>query len=226
MFVPRSVLRYRGPTGWRKVALTFDDGPHPEFTSRILETLKTYGHTATFFVIGQRVGACPELLRAMGRQGCEVGNHCYSHPSLKGLKVADIAREVEKTDAIIRAVTGAAPAHFRPPYGKVSLKLLWYLFRQHRLPVTLWSVSSSHEYRKSALEILKDFRQRPIEPGDILLLHDAHRATAQALPGLLDYLAERKLQSVTLTELWHPGQAPPVPSALPEENREVCPTLR
>jgi peptidoglycan/xylan/chitin deacetylase (PgdA/CDA1 family) len=199
--IPRSLVRYRGPAAGNKVALTFDDGPHAELTPRVLRILKERGMAATFFVIGRRAESCPALLGAMHAQGCEVGNHSWSHLSFRGLPFRDMVGEIERTDAVIRAAVGRPPAHFRPPQGVLSVRLLWHLRRRRMLPAVLWSIHSSREYVKTSVEILADLRQSSPSPGDIVLLHDANRGTVEALPAILDLFEERGLRAVTLAEL-------------------------
>src|SRR5262249_10142881 len=119
--IPRSVIRYRGPRSKRAVALTFDDGPHPEFTTQILGTLRERQASATFFVIGERAATHPEIVQQIRDQGCEIGNHSYTHPYFTTLSVSQIHHEIEQTDALIRSITGIEPSLFRTSYGSISM---------------------------------------------------------------------------------------------------------
>jgi peptidoglycan/xylan/chitin deacetylase (PgdA/CDA1 family) len=206
--IPGPLIRFRGPAEHRRVALTFDDGPTPGRTDKVLSVLEERKATATFFVIGERALRSPGLLRAMHQQGCEVANHTFSHPHLAHLPLAEVDRELERTDDIIRGITGRDAPYFRPPRGEISLRLLWHFFRLGRLPLILWSASSRKEFSKTPAEVVADLRASGLRPGDIILLHDDNPRMSETLPAVLDLLSERDLEPVSLRELF---RGPPSP---------------
>jgi peptidoglycan-N-acetylglucosamine deacetylase len=209
--IPPSVVRYRGSAWGRGVALTFDDGPYPEITGRILETLQDRGHRATFFVLGEQVERAPEMLPRILEAACEIGNHTHTHRRMSRISVGQAAWEIERAELAIRAACGQPSTHFRPPGGELSPQLLWHL-RHTRMPApVLWSWCISHEDRQSADEIVESLARAEVTAGEILLLHDDHLETAQALPALLDLLEERGLHSVTLSELMAGVASGPAP---------------
>jgi peptidoglycan/xylan/chitin deacetylase (PgdA/CDA1 family) len=217
--IPGPLIRYRGPAEHRRVALTFDDGPTSGRTDRVLSVLESRKAPATFFIIGERALRCPGLLQAMHQQGCELANHSFSHPRLARLPLADVQRELAQTDAIIQEITGREAPYFRPPRGEISLRLLWHLFRLGRLPLILWSACSGREFTKTPDEVVADLRGSRLRPGDIILLHDDNPRMSEALPAVLDLLAERDLEPVTLRELFREPHA-----AFPDE--VLCPLHR
>lgn len=100
-----------------RVALTFDDGPHPIYTKRLLDGLQSRGIRATFFVVGENISGSEELIRRMAGEGHVIGNHTYSHIKLSGITDAEACGEVQKTDALVRELTGSGTEFIRPPFG-------------------------------------------------------------------------------------------------------------
>jgi peptidoglycan/xylan/chitin deacetylase (PgdA/CDA1 family) len=198
--VPASLARYRGPATAGRVALTFDDGPCPGVTDRLLDILAGRGHRGTFFVVGRRAEAQPGLVAGIEAAGGEVGNHSYSHRCLSGARVEEIAAEVERADAVIRAA-GAQPRHFRPPGGRLTPALLYYLHRARRPPPVLWSACVPAEDRQPPAGIAAAVRSAALPPGAIVLLHDDREPLIEALPMILDGLEAAGLRSVTVSDL-------------------------
>ncbi len=199
--IPSALIRYRGLSAANRVALTFDDGPVPGVTDELLRSLVARGHRATFFVVGQRAESVPGLIHSIVESGCEVGNHGYSHRSLRRISYTEVAEEVERTDRILQRSV-SIPSWFRPPGGALSWPLFLYLWRRRvkACPV-LWSVCVPHEHRKSGREIAEILGTAAPSAGDIVLLHDDHPSIVEALPVILDLLDERGLRSVSLSEL-------------------------
>jgi peptidoglycan/xylan/chitin deacetylase (PgdA/CDA1 family) len=186
------------------VALTFDDGPTAAGADSILPLLDSLRVRATFFVNGSALAERPEVGRRFVRAGHELGNHTWSHPRMLLRSQADIRREVERTDSVIRAVGHAGPIHFRPPYGKKLLGLPWYLHRTGRTTVT-WDVEPESfpevdgDARRIAAHVLERAR-----PGSIILLHVMFRNRAEsrrAVPAIVAGLRARGYRFVTVSEL-------------------------
>lgn len=186
------------------VALTFDDGPAPGHTDRILSILRDADVPATFFLNGHSIEEHPAEARKIVRAGHEIGNHTYSHAQLLGKSLSLVRREIERTDDLIRQTGYAGPIHFRSPYGKKLLVLPYYLWRTERTNV-FWDVEpdSYRNVAASADRIVAHVADRA-QPGSIILLHVMFpsRATSlEAVPGIISTLRSRGLRFVTVSEL-------------------------
>lgn len=179
-----------------KVALTFDDGPHPVYTPQLLDGLKERGVRATFFVVGENIPGNEEILKRMDAEGHLIGNHTYSHVKLSELDTARACAEVEKTNALICEVTGKEPEFIRPPFGEWKKTMECSL---EMIPV-LWDVDPLDWTTKNTAlvveRVLKDTK-----PGDIILLHDYYQSSVDAALEIVDALTERGYKFVTVDEL-------------------------
>lgn len=186
------------------VALTFDDGPTPEFTPGILALLDQKAVKATFFLIGSEAEANPDQTRAIIAAGHELGNHTFTHPDMTLASEETASTEVEKTDAALRAAGWSGDILFRPPFGKKLWGLPLYLAKHDRTTVT-WDVEpeSFDDVAASAdgitAHVLKETR-----PGSIIILHlmyPSRETSRQALPQVIDGLRARGFRFVTVSEL-------------------------
>lgn len=187
-------------TSRRVLALTFDDGPHPELTPRLLDILRQKGVRATFFVIGRNVEAYPEIARRIVSEGHEIANHSWSHPALTSVGAARLREEIEKNSAAVERVTGRRPANMRPPYGAINPRVREFLTKDQNLDVILWSVDPLDWKRPGASVVA----QRLIEgatPGGILLAHDIHPGTIEAMPETIAQLKAKGYGFVTVSQL-------------------------
>lgn len=179
-----------------KVALTFDDGPHPVYTPQLLDGLNERGVHATFFVVGKNILGNEALLKRMETEGHLIGNHTYSHVKLSELDIARACAEVEKTNALICEVTGKEPEFIRPPFGEWK-KAMECSFEM--IPV-LWDVDPLDWTTKNTAlvveRVLKDTKA-----GDIILLHDYYQSSVDAALEIVDALTERGYKFVTVDEL-------------------------
>ena len=180
------------------IALTFDDGPGP-YTKRLLRTLNRKQVQATFFMLGMQVRAYPKVARAVARAGHSIGVHTWDHRSLPTLSNARIAWEIRSTARIIRKVTGTKPDLLRPPYGATSRRVT-VAARRAGLGLAFWNVDTlDWKYRNSArvtASAVRDTRR-----GSIILVHDIHRTTVAAVPGIIDRLRRRGYTFVTVEQL-------------------------
>lgn len=201
------IVVLRGPETENKVALTFDDGPDPRFTPQILDVLSEYGVQATFFVMGARAEANPELTRRIIDEGHIVGNHTYFHPNLvEEGDVATLRTEVSRTEDALADIIGYRTKLFRAPYGFLYNELVEALGEMD-YTVVGWSVDSL------------DWRERPAEetaynvisnsgPGSVILMHDGaesdgdRTSTVEALRQIIPALQEQGLEFVTVPELF------------------------
>lgn len=158
------------------MALTFDDGPNSSVTPRILDILAQQQVRATFFVVGQHVEGREHLLRRMHTEGHEVGNHSWNHPMFTKLSPADMEVQVRMAQRAIMAAGVPAPNLFRPPYGAVDPTVMGHT----DMTVVRWNVDPADWYVRDAQKV-KDHIVAYARPGGIVLLHDAHATTADAL---------------------------------------------
>ena len=181
------------------VALTFDDGPDRHNTPMVLDALKRDGQKATFFLIGEQVGANAELVRRMAAEGHAVGNHSWSHPYR--LSEGEGVRQIQMCEEAVRQAIGRAPACFRSPGGFTNNGIA-NAARTLGHPNFLWMVSSADTRRIGPAAIARNVTGS-LHPGDIVLMHDGpgHRETARAVPLILAELKRKGFRSVTVPEL-------------------------
>lgn len=194
----------RVETEERVVALTFDDGPTPEYTERVLRELAAHDAKATFYLVGAACEESPALVGSIVDAGHEVGNHSYSHPRLYFVSGVTVAREIERTDEALRAAGYSGPITFRPPGCKRLLTAPLYLASTDRTTVT-WDLEpdSLSEIADDA-DALADYVVENVRPGSIVLMHvmyDGREPSRAALPEILERLEADGYRFVTVSEL-------------------------
>ena len=196
---------WRGPRTGRKVALTFDDGPDPEQTPRVLDILAAHGAKATFFLIGERAARAGALVRRIAAAGHDLGNHTWSHRSLWLSGPQETGRQVRQGHDAIAQAAGAPPRFFRPPWGMTNLALFAAL-RGLGTPCVFWTAQT--EGRSPASPGLQVQRaRRRAGPGTILDLHDADGVRGagarlvEALPAMIGMLAAEGYSLAPLRDL-------------------------
>lgn len=182
------------------VAMTFDDGPHPKNTPRLLDMLRERKIKATFYVIGNRVKSWPQIARRIADEGHEVGNHSWSHPDLSRYSNANVLKEIDNTTMAIWNATGRPPVTFRPPYGAFTRRQRTWLNSQRNLPTILWSVDPV-DWRRPGANVVAQRILQHSHKGAIILSHDIHRGTIDAMPRTLDGLTGRGLRFVTVSQI-------------------------
>lgn len=181
------------------LALTFDDGPHPNVTPKILETLKKTDTKATFYMLGSQVKHYPSLANDVKNAGHEIGDHTMNHMDLSTLNSEKIKEEMESSHKIIEETIGQKPTSMRPPYGAWN-KDVKQLAKQMDTPIIMWSVDSLDWKNRNATKVHDDVMSL-MAPGAIVLLHDIHPSTAEALPQIIASLKEQDYQMVSVSEL-------------------------
>jgi len=172
-------LPRRSPT----LYLTFDDGPDPQETPRLLEALGRFDIRATFFVVGRAAERHPHLTRAISDAGHALANHSMTHPWFNRLSVRQQLDEIKSADRVLERIDGKSLHPFRPPHGKWTVfSVIACLVRSQKL--VLWS-HDSLDYRTSADEVVTHMRSRTIKSGDILLFHDDGPVAREALKQLV-----------------------------------------
>ncbi len=187
------------------VAITFDDGPHPEGTPRILEILAGAGASATFFVVGEQVRRRPALVRQILAEGHSLALHCDRHRLQLRLTPRQLEQDLEQGRVAIEDATGTSPSHHRPPYGIYSAAGL-RAARSRSLQPLLWSTWGKDWRAHTTPERIAARATRGLAPGGVILLHDAdfysarrsHERTALALPMILGQLEALKIGTVSV----------------------------
>lgn len=196
-FVP---VKFRGDPSGNSIAITFDDGPIPGKTEKILDILKSRQLTAAFFCIGNRVNAHPELTGRIHSEGHLIGNHSYWHGKTFDLQLPEkISQELSETDEVIRKNLHLKPRFFRPPYG-VTNPMVAAAIRQGEYITVGWSLRSFDTMTSDQSKLMNRIK-RALKPGDIILFHDYCDSTIAILPALLDHIAGIGLKIVRVDEL-------------------------
>lgn len=185
-------------TGNKVITLTFDDGPGP-YTAHLLDILDQYGAKATFFLIGSKVSGQASVVRSIQARGHQLGNHSWSHPELPKLSVDQIAGEIDRTNEAIRQATGVKPSILRPPYGAVNGVVLEQL-RARGMSSILWSVDT-RDWADRNSQIVCSRAVAGARPGAIILMHDIHQTSVNAVPCILRSLKQQGYSFVTIQRL-------------------------
>jgi peptidoglycan-N-acetylglucosamine deacetylase len=207
------------------IAMTFDDGPSSENTPRLLEMLKQRNIKATFFLIGENAAANPDLVRRILAEGHEIGNHSWTHPQLSKLSDDRVTAEITKTQDAIKDASGYTPTLLRPPYGAITARQREWIENQFGLNIILWSVDPL-DWKRPGASVITQRILSQVRPGAIILSHDIHKQTIDAMPATLDGLISKGYKFVTVTQLIAMNQPKPPPSATPEQQQPRSPKTR
>ncbi len=180
----------------KKIAITFDDGPHPVYTTKLLDGLKERKVKATFFVLGQNAEKYPELIERMKQEGHLVGNHTYSHIQLRSSNRQKFRDELVKTNAAISSITGQEVQYVRPPYGTWDKSLEEEL---NMFPV-LWNVDPNDWCTSNSDRVVNNITKKARE-NSIILLHDCYQSSVDAALSSIDILQKEGFQFVTVEEI-------------------------
>jgi len=181
---------------YKKVALTFDDGPHPIYTEQILDGLKERGVKATFFITGDHAETYPEIVKRIHDEGHLIGNHTYSHIQLTKNNLDKFMEELVLTSTIINEITGTETLFVRPPYGLWDIRLESEL---NMLPV-MWTIDPRDWNRTNVYGIVTDV-VNAVKENDIILMHDEYESTKNASLIIVDELLKDGYEFVTVDEI-------------------------
>lgn len=196
------VYRKAGKEGSRRIALTFDDGPHPRYTGEILDILEEFGVEATFFVVGVNAERYPELLLRELEEGHEIGNHSYTHYHVADLSAEEFARDLDACSTAIQRITGERARLFRPPEG-VCTDATKTICGDHHYTIVMWSVDTRDWAHTPVDEICRNVRENA-KDGSIILMHDftgKNSPTPAALRRIIPMLQESGFEFVTVSQL-------------------------
>ena len=180
----------------KKIALTFDDGPHPRYTEELLDGLAERDVKATFFLLGQNIEGREEIIERMAREGHLIGNHTYYHVDITRLSQREACREILDTSEKITAITGQPVEYIRPPFGNWDKELECEVMM---LPI-FWSVDTLDWTTKNEDQIVQKVVTK-IEENDIILMHDSYDSTVKAALRIVDLLQAEGYEFVTVDEL-------------------------
>ncbi len=178
----------------KRVAITFDDGPHSIYTEQLLDGLKERNVVATFFVVGANIEENEEIIQRMNDEGHLIGNHTYSHTDICNLSVEQRNEEIYKTNERIKAITGETVGYIRPPFGNCKDKNV------DEMLVIMWNVDP-RDWCIMDADVVVENIVKDVEAGDIILLHDIFKSSVEAALKVIDILKEKGYEFVTVEEL-------------------------
>lgn len=179
-----------------RIALTFDDGPHPVYTPKLLDGLKERNVKATFFVVGKNIEGREDIIKRMDEEGHLIGNHTYDHVKITGLPQEEACAQITKTSELVKEITGKNTEFVRPPFGAWDKKLECGF---EMFPV-LWSIDPLDWTTKNVDAVVQKVLSRA-EENSIILLHDYYDSSVEAALKIVDALLERGFEFVTVDEL-------------------------
>ena len=182
------------------IAMTFDDGPSATLTPKLLDLLATRHIKVTFFVIGENVAEHPEIVARAAREGHEIGNHSWSHPNFGKMSDDNVRSQLRRTDDAIRSVTGNRPTLMRPPYGSITAREKHWIHDEFGYRIILWDVDP-YDWKRPGPAVVRNRILKETQPGSIVLSHDIHPGTIEAMPSTLDALEAKGFKFVTVSEL-------------------------
>jgi len=200
------------------IAMTFDDGPSAKLTPKLLDLLAAHHIKATFFLIGENVAEHPEIVAREAREGHEVANHSWSHPSLAKMSDGGVRDQLRKTDEVIRSASGNGPTLLRPPYGSITPRQKKWINQEFGYKIVLWDVDPL-DWRRPGSNVVCNRIVKNTRAGSIVLAHDIHPGTIEAMPCVLNQLEAKGFKFVTVSELIAmETPIPPKPSPPPKSS--------
>jgi len=182
------------------IAMTFDDGPHATNTAKLLDIAAKRHIKLTFFVLGECVQQNPTILQREVAEGHEIGNHSWSHPNLAKLSDEAVRSQLRRTDELIVKTAGVKPKLMRPPYGELTKRQRIWINHDFNYKVILWDVDPL-DWKRPGPSIVASRIIAGTRPGSIILSHDIHPPTIEAMPQVFDALLAKGFKFVTVSEL-------------------------
>lgn len=180
----------------KKVALTFDDGPNPDYTGVLLDGLKERGIKANFFVLGSEVERYPQLVKRASEEGHLIGVHAYRHVNLCQLSDAQAVEQIDRTNGAIYRATGQYASYIRPPYGCWKEDLDYEV----QMVEVLWDIDP-RDWATTSSDLVVQRVLNEVEENSIILLHDASKSSVQAAFTIIETLQKQGYTFVTVEEL-------------------------
>jgi len=182
------------------IAMTFDDGPSATLTPKLLDLLAAHHIKATFFVIGENVAEHSEIVARAAREGHEIANHSWSHPNLGKMSGDSVRNQLQRTDDAIQNATGKRPTLMRPPYGSITAREKRWIHDEFGYQIILWDVDP-YDWKRPGPAVVRNRILKETQPGSIVLSHDIHPGTIEAMPSTFDALEAKGFKFVTVSEL-------------------------
>ena len=197
------------------IAMTFDDGPSAKLTPQLLDLLAARHIKATFFVLGENVAEHPDIIARAAREGHEIASHSWSHPNFAKMSLEGIRSQLQRTDDAIASAAGTRPTLFRPPYGSITPYEKEWIHDQFGYDIILWDVDPD-DWKRPGPAVVRSRILKETRPGSIVLSHDIHAGTIEAMPSTLDELEAKGFKFVTVSELISMATpVTPIPKAQP-----------
>jgi peptidoglycan-N-acetylglucosamine deacetylase len=182
------------------IAMTFDDGPSAALTPKLLDLLAARHIKATFFVIGENVAEYPEIVARAAREGHEIASHSWSHPNLAKMSQESVRSQLQRTDDAIKSATGKSPTLLRPPYGSITEREKRWIHDEFGYDIILWDVDPL-DWKRPGPAVVRNRILKETRPGSIVLAHDIHPGTVEAMPSTFEELEAKGFKFVTVSEL-------------------------
>jgi peptidoglycan/xylan/chitin deacetylase (PgdA/CDA1 family) len=182
------------------IAMTFDDGPSATLTPKLLDLLAAHHIKATFFVIGKSVAEHPDIVARAAREGHEIANHSWSHPNFARMSDEGVRRQLWRTDDAIKSATGTRPTLLRPPYGSITEREKRWIHDEFGYQIVLWDVDP-YDWKRPGPSVVRNRILHETRSGSIVLSHDIHPGTIEAMPSTFDALQAKGFKFVTVSEL-------------------------
>lgn len=182
------------------IAMTFDDGPSAVLTPKLLDLLAAHHIKATFFVVGENVAEHPEIVARAAREGHEIANHSWSHPNFGKMSQESVRSQLQRTDDAIKNAIGKRPTLLRPPYGSITEREKHWIHDEFGYDIILWDVDPL-DWKRPGPAVVRNRILKETRPGSIVLSHDIHPGTIEAMPSTLDQLEAKGFKFVTVSEL-------------------------
>ena len=208
-----SLIHVDGPY----IAMTFDDGPSATLTPKLLDILAAHHIRATFFVIGENVAEHPEIVARAVREGHEIGNHSWSHPNFAKMSDDAVRGQLWRTDDAIKSATGIRPKLLRPPYGSITARQKRWIHDEFGYEIILWDVDP-YDWKRPGPSVVRNRILKETRPGSIVLSHDIHPGTIEAMPSTFDALQAKGFKFVTVSELIRMETPQPAKSPVTQES--------
>lgn len=194
--VEHLVLPEEEKTEKKRIALTFDDGPHPIYTPQMLELLKEEQVPATFFLLGENVELYGDVVKEIAKEGHLIGNHTYHHVQITSLPLDEACREIQETSDLIEELTGNGTEYVRPPFGTWNRELEEQL---NLIPV-MWSIDTK-DWTTQNVDWIVQEAVKHAEDHDIILMHDSYQSTVDAVRRVIEQLEAEGFEFVTVDEI-------------------------
>jgi peptidoglycan/xylan/chitin deacetylase (PgdA/CDA1 family) len=203
------------------IAMTFDDGPSAVLTPKLLDLLDAHHIKATFFVLGELVTEHPEIVARAAREGHEIGNHSWSHPNFAKMSQENVRGQVQRTDDAIKNAIGTRPTLLRPPYGSITEREKRWIHDEFGYDIILWDVDPL-DWKRPGPAVVRSRILKETRPGSIVLSHDIHPGTIEAMPSTFDELEAKGFKFVTVSELLDMA-TPVTPRPSPQQGEKAPP---